>query len=170
MGNISIKNLLQWGTEELESTSDSPQGDARILLSLAMDKPKTFSMTWPEHPVTPNESKLFQELIHSRRDKVPIAYLVGSKEFWSLDLQVSRDTLIPRPETELLVEKALEHIPDETGIQVVDLGTGSGAIALAIAKEKRRVAVHGTDSSANAMEIAEQNKQSCAYLMSPSTR
>ncbi len=159
MSTNSINDLLQWGAKEIESASDSPLSDARLLISFALNKPKSFSMTWPEHLVSPDEIKVFRELIASRRRKVPIAYLVGSKEFWSINLTVSPGTLIPRPETELLVEKALEHIPNQTGIQIIDLGTGSGAIAFALATEKDRVSIDATDFSLEALEVAEKNRQ-----------
>lgn len=92
-----------------------------------------------------------------RLDGEPVAHITGNREFWSLELAVTPDVLIPRPETELLVEQALKHIPINQSVDVVDLGTGSGAIAIAIASERPRANVIATDSSAEALAVAKDN-------------
>lgn len=92
-----------------------------------------------------------------RLDGEPVAHITGSREFWSLELRVTTDVLIPRPETELLVEQALKHIPINQAVDIIDLGTGSGAIAIAIATERPRANVFATDSSAQALAIATSN-------------
>lgn len=100
-----------------------------------------------------------QQLISRRRQGEPIAYLTGTKEFWSLELQVSADVLIPRPETELLVELALQLLPKDEAISVADLGTGSGAIAVALAFERPQWHIVATDRSFEALQVAQNNAQ-----------
>jgi release factor glutamine methyltransferase len=99
----------------------------------------------------------YVRLIEQRRQGAPVAYLTGSREFWSLALRVTPAVLVPRPETEVLVELALERLPQELPSSVLDLGTGSGAIALAIASEKPRARVTGVEISPAALEVARQN-------------
>jgi release factor glutamine methyltransferase len=106
--------------------------------------------------LTSDEHAQFQRLIERRRGGEPVAYLTGSREFWSLQLDVNSSVLVPRPETELLVERALLHLQDRSA-RVVDLGTGSGAIALAIAHERPSIEVWATDASPDALELAARN-------------
>lgn len=104
----------------------------------------------------------FQSLLDRRKQGTPIAHITGTREFWSMELNVSSATLIPRPETELLVEKALERIPENAAWRVADLGTGSGAIALALAKERPRCGVIATDVSHAALAVARSNAEKFA--------
>jgi release factor glutamine methyltransferase len=154
----SIREILRQASNQLAKTPEgSPELEAEILLTLALDKPRSHLHAWPDKELSPETIEKFQALVERRINGEPIAYIQGHREFWSLELQVSPETLIPRPETELLVEKALELIPKEKPFLVADLGTGSGAIAAAIASERPNCIIITTDSSADALAIAEAN-------------
>lgn len=124
-----------------------------------MDKSRTWLKTWPEHILSKQQFSHYQESIERRKKGEPTAYIIGEKDFWSLTLKVTRDTLIPRPETELLVELALQRIPETSDFKVADLGTGSGAIALAIAKERPQARVWALDMSEGALTVAQENAE-----------
>ena len=156
---MDIQTALAYAIEQLNATSDSPQTDAASLLCHILNKPRSYLLTWPEKKLNQQQLENFLTLVKKRQQGEPIAYLVGKKEFWSLELEVSPATLIPRPETELLVELAIEKLPSETASSALDLGTGSGAIALAIAKERTSCKVLAVDSYAGALSIANKNKQ-----------
>ncbi len=143
----------------LFSQLDTTRLEVEVLLCHVLRVKRSYLYTWPDCLLTTHQIKQFQALCQRRRQGEPIAYLIGHKEFWSLDLQVTPATLIPRPETELLVEQALARLPIDSDAQVVDLGTGSGAIALAIAQERPRCRVLATDNAPEALAIAQQNAQ-----------
>lgn len=143
---------------ELQKVSDSPRLDTEILLAHVLQKDRSWLFTWPEKQVPVEQHYLFLQLMSRRTMGEPIAYLVGNKGFWSLDLEVNEHTLIPRPETELLVELALRYLPDNAE-RMLDLGTGTGAIALALAKEKPELKVTAVDCVAEALALAERNAQ-----------
>ncbi len=109
--------------------------------------------------LTDAQYSLFTELVDMRQSGAPVAYIVGKREFWSMDFLVTPDTLIPRPDTETIVEQALKHIPDEESVTIADLGTGSGAIALAIAYERPNARVIASDASSLAIEVARVNEE-----------
>lgn len=132
-------------------------GEAEILLAHVLGKTRTWLHTWPERVLTAEEQAAFEGLLQRRLVGEPIAYLVGTRAFWSLDLTVTGDTLIPRPETELLVEQALAFIPAEAEWALADLGTGSGAIALALARERPSCRITATDRSSGALAVARAN-------------
>ena len=155
---LTIQQVLELGIQLL-SPLDSASLEAEILLSQVLQVKRSYLYTWPNCGVNSNQINQFQALCQRRQQGEPIAYLLGHKEFWSLDLQVTPATLIPRPETELLVEQVLARLPIDSNAQVVDLGTGSGAIALAIAKERPRCQVLATDNTPEALAIAQQNAQ-----------
>lgn len=150
-------SALQQAVRELTPTSPSPRLDAEVLVMHACGIGRSELITRQQTALTGEQWRRLQSLLARRRQGEPVAYLTGTREFWSLELNVTPATLIPRPETELLVEKALEQIPREARWTIADLGTGSGAIALAVAKERPRCRVIATDSSPAALDVARAN-------------
>ena len=137
--------------------SDSAGLDAELLLCSVLRCDRGRLYAHPEQGLTRTQAALFNERIKLRAEGRPMAYLLGKKEFWSLELAVSKDTLIPRPETELLVEKALELLPTERARNVLDAGAGSGAIAIAIARERPKSRIIAVDNSPAALAVARKN-------------
>jgi len=131
--------------------------DAEILLAHALGKSRSWLFAHAADPVADDAHANFQFLLQRRIDGEPVAYLTGTRGFWTLDLEVTSATLVPRPETELLVELALARIPVDVPMRVADLGTGSGAIALSIAKERSKSRVIATDASLAALAVAQRN-------------
>lgn len=131
--------------------------EAELLLAHALGVSRTWLFMHRDDPVGPAQAAAFEALVARRAAGEPVAYLVGRRGFWSFDLVVTPDTLIPRPETERLVELALERLPADRPLRLADLGTGSGAIALALAHERRHAHVVATDASAPALEVARTN-------------
>ena len=154
---MTISELLQAAVEQ-NNSSDTPQLDCELLLCHLLDVDRSWLKTWPDREVSSENLQRFQQLLQRRIEGEPIAYIVGNQGFWTLNLKVSPDTLIPRPETELLVETALElNLPSRA--QVLDLGTGTGAIALALASERKQWQVIGADLVLGAVELAKHNCQ-----------
>ena len=151
----SIQSLLDSAT-----LPDSPTArlDAELLLAAALGKPRSYLRTWPEHEPGAEQLTAFAALLERRRAGEPVAYILGHQGFWSLDLEVAPHTLIPRPDTELLVETAMALLP-ATPLKALDLGTGTGAIALALASERGGWKVTGVDRIAEAVALAERNRQ-----------
>ena len=139
---------------------DSPTArlDAELLLAAALGKSRSYLHTWPEKIVSSEAALTFAEYLLRRRTGEPVAYILGQQGFWNLDLEVAPHTLIPRPDTELLVETALALLP-ESPAKVLDLGTGSGAIALALASERAAWHVTAVDRVLEAVALAERNRQ-----------
>jgi release factor glutamine methyltransferase len=156
---LSLIAALQAATSSLISHSDSPTLDAELLLASVLKISRAALIARSEQLLTAEQQKTFDVLIARRQQGEPIAYLLGHREFWSLDLIVTSDTLIPRPETELLVEKVLALLPADFPQKIADLGTGSGAIALAIAHERPHWSLYATDQSAAALAVAKQNAE-----------
>jgi release factor glutamine methyltransferase len=157
---MTIAALLESQTQQLAAASDSARVDVEVLLGCVLQKNRTWLYTWPEYELNQQQQQQLQSLINRRLQGEPVAYLTGQREFWSLTLLVSPDTLIPRPDTELLVEVALELLADrdQETLNILDLGTGSGAIALAIASEQPQWQVVGLDRIAAAVALAQRNQ------------
>lgn len=154
MSAQSIASILTWANHEL-SNSPSPKVDAELLLCHVLSCQVSRFHAWPEQQLTIEQQQQFESLIQQRKAGQPIAYLTGTRGFWSLDLAVTEATLIPRPDTEILVESVLDKLT--TRDIVVDLGTGSGAIACALADTRPDVRVFAMDFSAAALKVALQN-------------
>ena len=152
-----IDQTLVTAAKALADVSESPRLDAELLLCQALDVPRSYFFAHPEDTLDAAAVARFVAVIERRCNGEPLAYIHGQKEFWSLSLMVSPDTLVPRPETEVLVQEALSLIPREQTVDILDLGTGSGAIALAIANERPQCQVTATDVSESALAIAREN-------------
>ena len=144
-------------TNRLQDISDSARLDAEILLCQTIDMPRSYLFAHPEDELDELTQQRFEALLKRRLEGEPMAYISGIREFWSRELIVSPATLVPRPETELLVELALREIPRQTEWQILDLGTGSGAIAIALAAERPLSQITATDISAAALAVAAEN-------------
>ena len=154
---LKIDQALAEATLQLKPISESPRLDAELLLARALDVQRSYLFAHPEEEMDPAAAARFAATIAKRIDGMPMAYIVGEKEFWSMTLLVSPATLVPRPETETLVDQAMICIPRKSAMQVIDLGTGSGAIALAIARERPACDVMATDLSEDALAVAREN-------------
>ena len=160
MNLLSISQCLQLSTE-LDAISDSARLDIELLLCHILQKNRTYLFTWPDKMLSPEQVEQFLQFFNRRKNGEPIAHILGQREFWSLPLSVNNSTLIPRPDTELLVESVLELFAEDTPKQqrcCLDLGTGTGAIALAIASEKPDWQLMGVDKSLDAIALAEKNR------------
>lgn len=135
---------------------DNPRRDGEVLLAHCLGRDRVWLYTWPDFVPEAADRDRFEQLLAQRGRGFPVAYLTGRREFWSLDLAVNPHTLIPRPETETLVQWALELVLPDTAT-VLDLGTGSGAIALALASERPRWRITGVDASESALAVAREN-------------
>lgn len=156
---LSIQDALKVAVGSLAPHGGAAALEAEILLAHVLAKPRSHLRTWPEQMLQESSQRLFFDLIARRAAGKPIAYLTGQREFWSLPLAVNLYTLIPRPETELLVQLALARIPLDRDVHVADLGTGSGAIALAIASERPRCRIIATDLCPHALKVARANAE-----------
>lgn len=156
-GFLRIDTALDDATNTLRAVSESPRLDAELLLARALDVPRSYLFAHAEEEMDAGAVERFQGTITRHLEGVPLAYITGEKEFWSMMLVVSPATLVPRPETETLVDQALLRIPKNEQRCVLDLGTGCGAIALAIAKERPHCDVVATDVSEDALAVARVN-------------
>jgi len=154
---ITLREWLIIANRQLVEVSESPRLEAEVLLAAALNRPRSTLHAWPERIPEPEQSARFNAWLNRRRAGEPVAYILGRREFWSLELEVTPATLIPRPETELLVELALERLPANHPVKVADLGTGSGAIALALAVERPQARIVATDQSPAALAVARRN-------------
>ena len=154
-----IKEALESATQALANSSDSPRLDAELLLAHCLNKNRSFLFAWPDTALTTSQQTAFSELTEKRIDAWPVAYLTGYQEFWSLNFTVNPDVLIPRADTETLVEAALETLQGIEEPLILDLGTGSGAIAIALASERPDASITASDRSGDALKVAELNKQ-----------
>jgi release factor glutamine methyltransferase len=152
-----IQELLGSARTALSNLSDSPRLDAELLLTGILDCQRSHLHAYPDAVLTKSQAQQYRSWIERRAQGEPLAYILGVKEFWSLPLRVTPDALVPRPETEMLIELALERIPKCGTLKILDLGTGSGAIALAIAKERPNFLITATDISQAALNLAIDN-------------
>ncbi|HEY0686188.1 MAG TPA: peptide chain release factor N(5)-glutamine methyltransferase [Steroidobacter sp.] len=153
----TVSDALHTATMLLSRSSPSARLDAELLLEYVTGLSRTNFRANPERELPAAAGWSFQQLVKRRSQGEPVAYIRQQQEFWSLLLEVSPAVLIPRPETELVVERALDHINKEDTVRVADLGTGSGAIALAIASDRPRATVLAVDASKDALELASRN-------------
>lgn len=156
-----LHEALQWAQAQLRTALPS-DADVRVdavwLLGHVLQKNPAWLRAFPEQPLSPQQWQDYQRLIQRRCDGEPVAYLIGQQGFWNLELEVTADTLVPRPDTELLVEAALS-LRDESRCRVLDLGTGTGAIALALASERPHWQLFATDIDRNSLQLAQRNAQ-----------
>ncbi len=163
-GPETFAGALAAGRHQLGETSASPALDAEVLLMHVLGCDRARLRAWPEKLLTPAQAGQYATLIERRRQGCPVAYLTGEREFWSRPFQVAPGVLIPRPETELLIELALAAIPADQSVNLLDLGTGSGIIAITLAVERPRARVAAVDASAEALAIAQANATRHAAL------
>ncbi len=157
--SITVAQAIGTAANQLHPHVDAARLEAELLLSHLLGKSRSWLITWSDTRLDDQQLQHFSDLVNKRIQGVPIAQLTGEREFWSLPLRVTADTLIPRPETELLVETCLDLYPAENSITVADLGTGSGAIALAIATERPAWCILATDKSHQALDVAIHNAE-----------
>jgi len=160
---LNLGELLKSGSKQLEVALALDPSSARIevqcLLQAVLCVNRAYLLTHPERILNPDELARYSELLMGRLNGEPVAYLLGQREFYGLALKVTPDTLIPRPDTELLVELALQRIPPYGATRILDMGTGSGAIAIVIADQRPDVEVVAVDASTAALKVAEENVQ-----------
>ena len=154
----TIGQCLSNASAKLIPSSDSTRLDVELLLGEVLQRDRSYLYAHPEASLCAEHIQTFEQLLKRRCQGEPLAYLLGYKEFWSLRLQVTQDVLVPRPETELLVKLALASVAEERAAKVIDLGTGCGAIGLAIAYERPQWRVTATDISRKALRVAVRNR------------
>ncbi len=153
-----VSQLIDEGIARLGRVTQQPRREAEILLGTALGRSRAWLLAHADERILDcDATDRYEALITRRAHGEPVAYLLGTKEFWSLELEVTPDVLVPRPETELVVELGLRHFSTDAAVTVLDLATGSGAIALAIAHERPAWRVLGTDVSAAALAVAQRN-------------
>jgi len=156
---LTLHRFLGDATQRLSATCPSPRLDAEVLAMHVTGLTRAQLVTRADQALPAPQEATLNELLARRARGEPVAYLTGRREFWSLELHITPDVLIPRPETELLVEQALVRIPADAGWTIADLGTGSGAVALAIAKERPHCRIVATDASQAALDVARGNAE-----------
>ena len=152
-----IDTAIEWASKRCSGASDTPRLDAEILLAYCLGKPRSYLYSWPEQYLDSRDWLRFQSLVDQRVLPTPVAYLLGEREFYSLTLKTSPATLIPRPETELLVESTLNICESTPATNLLELGTGTGAIAIALKVHQPGINIVATDVSGDCLEIARQN-------------
>ncbi len=157
----ALPTIAQWlakSRKALAAVSESPRLDAEVLLAQVLQQDRGYLFTWPERELSPPQFEQAQGYLERRKTGEPVAYILGEREFWSLPLYCDASTLIPRPDTEVLVELVLALLPENTQ-RILDLGTGTGALALALAYECKNCQVDAVDFSSSAVALAEKNRQ-----------
>jgi release factor glutamine methyltransferase len=156
---LTIQDALKQAEKKLSTLSNTPHLEAELLLAHVLNVDKSYLFAWPEQILKSKEIELLNKYIERRNKAEPIAYILGHREFWSADLIVTPDTLVPRPETELIVELALKLLPQSHACTVADLGTGCGAIAVALASERPHWTILATDQATAALKVAKRNAE-----------
>ena len=152
-----IDSAIRWGTKQISVCSESARLDAELLLAHCLNKPRSYLYSWPEQYLSEPCWHLYRQLVKMRIQPIPVAYLLGTREFFSMEFLTNDATLVPRPETELLVELALELIPPEEPLRICDLGTGTGIIAIALKKQRPVANVYATDVDPGCLALAREN-------------
>jgi release factor glutamine methyltransferase len=155
----SIKQQLEWAKNVLYSISCSAALDSEVLLAHCLQKNRSYLITWPEKELTSQQLECFRDLVRRRLQPQPVAYLTGQREFYSMELNTTPATLVPRPETEMLVDKVLDIVADIESPGILELGTGTGAISLALKRHIPHSHITATDISADALKVAQFNAQ-----------
>jgi len=154
-----IDSALAWAKQRISTCSETARLDAELLLAYCLDKPRSYLYSRPDQKLSESCWQQYQELVRKRLEPTPIAYLLGRREFYSLEFTATPAALVPRPETELLVELALEQIPIDHSCCVCDLGTGSGIIAITLKKQRPLARVYATDVDPACLALARDNAQ-----------
>jgi release factor glutamine methyltransferase len=155
---MNIENILKEGINILQKNKiPNPQLDSEILLSNLIKKDKKHIILNPKELLNPKQSKIFKNLIERRRKGEPVAYLINKKEFWKDEFFVNKDVLIPRPDTELIIEQVLKIYSKDVKLQVLDIGTGSGCILLSLLKERSNFYGTGIDISNKSINVSKFN-------------
>jgi len=152
-----IEAAIRWASGQIADCSESARLDAELLLAHCLEKPRSYLYSWPEKPLDEPCWQRFQQLVRQRLRPTPVAYLLGRREFFSLDYAINPAALVPRPETELLVELALERIPAGESWRICDLGTGSGIIAVTVASRRPGCRVSACDLDPRCVALAREN-------------
>jgi release factor glutamine methyltransferase len=152
-----INSAIRWGSERIAACSESARLDAELLLAHCLDKPRSYLYSWPEQQLSQPCWQLYRQLVEMRIQPTPVAYLLGTREFYSMEFITTDAALVPRPETELLVELALELIPPAEPIRICDLGTGTGIIAIVLKKQRPSANVYATDLDPGCLLLAREN-------------
>ncbi|MCG9747417.1 peptide chain release factor N(5)-glutamine methyltransferase [Shewanella sp. Isolate8] len=153
----TLAQALDWATTQLFEVSDSAKLDAEVMLLHIIHKQRSYLYTWPDERLTSEQVTEYKQMVSRRKIGTPIAHIVGEREFWSLPFMVNPTTLIPRPDTEILVETAL-NLPLANNAKVLDLGTGTGAIALSLAFERNTWQITAVDKVSEAVALAKANR------------
>lgn len=156
---MNIQQALQQARSYLAESSPSAVLDAQVLLCSILNCNSAHLLTWPEKELSEQQLEDYQQLLTRRQQGMPVAHLTGQREFWSLNFFVDNSTLIPRPETETLVEFILDNFADREKLRLLDMGTGTGAIAIALAKEKPGWTIIASELSHDALALAKENAQ-----------
>lgn len=154
-----IDSALAWASSCIAACSETARLDAELLLAFCLEKPRSYLYSRPDQALSETSWQRYQELVRKRLKPTPIAYLLGSREFYSLEFLTTPAALVPRPETELLVELALEQIPLEHPCRVCDLGTGSGIIAITLKKQRPLASLYATDVDPACLALARENAE-----------
>lgn len=152
-----ISQALSWARQEISSASDSAALDAELLLAYSIGKSRSYLYTWPEQMLSADEWELYRSLVLKRLMPTPVAYLLGEREFFSLDFKTTAAALIPRPDTELIVETAIDLCPESSDFYILELGTGTGAIAITLKVHRPDAKVVATDISSQCLSLAKEN-------------